>query len=215
MLASIYDWLVSADPPSSADLIFVLAGQQNRKEFASKLFEQNLAPQVLFSVGRFEIRRFAALDLPHKMNLLSAIENVPPALRHFFVSLCGNQFDVRRIPVRAFGTLGEIEALGSWLEAHPQIASVLIISSGFHLRRIRLCCQALLPRILRFQLSAVPDEDPRLVAQDWWRKGQSRKVILIELVKIVCYSVLLQLWKLGARWPAKQHQPVIFKTGSP
>jgi hypothetical protein len=212
MLASIYDWLVSADPPSSADLIFVLAGQQDRKEYAVKLFERGLAPQVLISVGRYEIRRFAALLLPHKMDLLRAIENVPPLLRHFFVAFCGKQFEVRRIPVRAFGTLGEIEALGDWLDARPRITSVLIVSSGFHLRRVRYCCRALLARNLKFQLRAVHEENPRFISQDWWRKEQSRKMILIELVKIICYSVLLPFWKLGVRWRTKPQQPIIAGT---
>jgi hypothetical protein len=57
----LHAWLSPADAPQSADLIFVLAGRVYRKEYALDLFRQGLAPRILFSVSRFEIRRFSKM----------------------------------------------------------------------------------------------------------------------------------------------------------
>src|ERR1700746_814336 len=112
MSKTLLDWLARADLPSSADAIFVLAGHKSRKVFAIQLLERGAAPRILFSVGRFEIQRFPELGLPHTIDLLQMAQSVPPPLRHFFVLFENRQFAVQRIPVRALGTLGEIDALG-------------------------------------------------------------------------------------------------------
>jgi len=39
----------------------------------------------LFSVGRFEIRRFSKLALPIQLDLLKLAQDVPPTQRHYFV----------------------------------------------------------------------------------------------------------------------------------
>jgi hypothetical protein len=47
-------------PRQSTDLIFVLAGRDYRKHYALQLFKDGIAPSILFSVSRFEIRRFSS-----------------------------------------------------------------------------------------------------------------------------------------------------------
>ncbi len=196
MLKSIYNWLVNADPPCDADLIFVLAGRQNRKAYSIDLFRKGRAPRILFSVGRFEIRRFAALDLPQTIDLLEIAKSIPPPQRHFFVQFTNDGFEVQRIPVRALGTLTEIDALSRWLESHPEISSLLVVSSETHLRRLRICCRWLLSRSVRIRLLAVPEDDLRLNTLSWWRDSQQWKLVLTEYVKIACYCVVLPLWRL-------------------
>lgn len=143
-----------ADSPEPADLIFVLAGRQDRKVYALELFEKGLAPRIVLSVGRFEIRRFARLDLPVAVDLASSASVVSPPQRHFFVALEGGHSRVQLVPVRKFGTLSEIEALARWLESRPEIQSLLVVSSGAHLPRVELCCRALLPPRLKILLIA-------------------------------------------------------------
>ena len=85
MLKFLLAWLVRADPAVPVDAIFVLAGLKARKVFAIQLLEKEFAPRVLFSVGRFEIRRFPELGLPLTIDLLQMAQSIPPPQRHFFV----------------------------------------------------------------------------------------------------------------------------------
>ncbi len=139
----LHAWLSPAEAPRSTDLIFVLAGRVHRKEYALELFRQGLAPRILLSVGRFEIRRFSKMALPVPLDLLKVAQEVPPPQRHYFVFFEGQQVRAEHVPPGRFGTLTEIAALARWLEANPLIRSLLIVSSDSHLRRIRMCCRAL------------------------------------------------------------------------
>lgn len=194
MLKFLFDWLARADPVVPADAIFVLAGQKSRKLFAIQLLEQGIAPRILFSVGRFEIRRFPALGLPQTIDLLQMAQSIPPPQRHFFVLFENQQFTVERIRVRLLGTLSEIDALADWLLTHPEISSLLVVSSGSHLRRLRVCCRRLLRRNLKCSFVATPEESGN--------NGFDRNAILLECLKIACYAVLLPFWEVARpfRW---------------
>ncbi|MGA8074510.1 MAG: hypothetical protein WB995_13615 [Candidatus Acidiferrales bacterium] len=138
------------------DLIFVLAGRPVRKIYGLELFRAGVAPRVLFSVARFEVRRFRELALPVEFDLLPIALPVPAEERHFFVLFGGGAPEVERIAVRRFGTLREIEALADYLGRHREIRSVLVVTSAVHLRRVRMCCEVILARGVHFQMAAVP-----------------------------------------------------------
>lgn len=203
MLRLLFDWLSRADPPVHADAIFVLAGLKSRKLYAIQLMQQSMTPRVLFSVGRFEIRRFPELGLPQTIDLLQMAQSIPPPERLFFVLFDNQQFTVERVPVRMLGTLSEIDALADWLSAHPEILSVLIVSSGPHLRRLRICSGALLPRNVKISFLAAPEGSAPPSPQNLWNDAPTRKKFLSELVKIICYAVFLPFWKLARPWRSK------------
>jgi hypothetical protein len=179
-----------------ADLIFVLAGRENRKEYGLELFRQGLAPRVLFSVARYEIRRFSHLSLPVPVDLLKVALDVPPPERHFFVLIEGQKVQVEHVLPGRFGTLTEIEALTQWLEDHPQIDSLVIISSESHLRRIRICCQSFLSPRLRIALIAAPDISSEK------RKFESLTAVWVERMKRLLYWAVLGV-RLG--WLRANH----------
>lgn len=197
-------WLSPADVPRSADLIFVLAGGMHRKQYALDLFRRGLAPRILFSVGRFEIRRFSKMALPAPLDLLQLAQRVPPPQRLYFVFFDGLQAQVEHVLPRRFGTLTEITALARWLEANPGIRSLLIVSSDTHLRRIRMCCRALLDggtrlAFLAAQLSSTAQAEPGpSVPQQEAPVAEesvpppSMKEDLRELFKVAIYWVLLK-----------------------
>lgn len=155
-MPSLHTWLSPADPPRSADLIFVLAGEMHRKEYALTFFRQGFSPRILISVGRFEIRRFSRMALPVPIDLLGLAQGVPPPDRHYFVFFHGEEVHADRVRPRRFGTLTEIDALARWLDAHPEIRSLLVVSSDTHLRRIRLCCRSLLRPGIELAFIAAP-----------------------------------------------------------
>ena len=200
MLKLLFDWMTRADPPAHADAIFVLAGHKSRKVFAIQLLEQGIAPRLLFSVGRFEIRRFPELGLPQTIDLLQMAQKIPPTQRHFFLLFESQQFTVQRIPVRMLGTLSEIDALADWLLAHREISSLLVVSSGSHLRRLRMCCQRMVRRNVKCSFVATPMGSRE--------NGSNRKGVLLEFFKIGCYLVILPFWELARPWRWRNRFPI-------
>ncbi len=211
MFRFFFNWLACADPVEHANAIFVLAGLKARKVFAIQLLVQGIASRVLFSVGRFEIHRFPELGLPQTIDLLQMARSIPPPQRHFFVLYESQQFTVERIPVRTLGTLSEIDALADWLGAHPQISRLLLVSSGLHLRRLRMCCRALLPRNVQAKFVATPLESVALVQENGQSDVSNRKAVLSECFKVACYSVFLPLWKMARPWRSKTISSITLK----
>ncbi len=191
MLRRLYHWLSPSDPVRHADLIFVLAGRQSRKEYALELFRQGLAPRILLSVGRFEIRRFAKLPLPVPLDLLAIASSVPPPERHYFVEFEGGMFHVEQLRPERLGTLAEIKSLARWLEGHPEVLSILLVSSASHLRRVRMCCRALLRRGLEVRLAAVP-EDGGPACPEQPSEEEPAGAVFAELLKLPAYWLLLR-----------------------
>jgi hypothetical protein len=193
LLMRLYDWLSCADFIGDADLIFTLAGRQGRKVFALELFSQMRAPSLLLSVGRFEIRRFARLSLPVPFDMVQVAAPVSPPDRHFFVIFRNNEVEVKRVARGRFGTLSEIRALAAWLGGHPEVSSLLVVSSATHLRRVRMCCRALLPPQVHILLLDVPNEDPFLQRDRWWQSRAARVMVMAEPMKLLIYRLLLLL----------------------
>ena len=179
------DWLSPSHPVSRADLIFVLAGRQSRKKYALELYRRGLAPKILLSVGRFEIRRFANLPLPVPLDLLAMAAGVPPPERHYFVEFESRTFHVDHVRPGPFGTLAEIESLARWLDSHQEITSMVVVSSPSHLRRVRMCCRARLREGVEVRLAAVPD--PKGLAEK-----ESTGAVLEELLKLPVYWMVLR-----------------------
>ena len=201
LLPGLHAWLSPTDHPNPADLLFALAGHMSRKHYALQLFREGLAPRLLFSVGRFEIRRFSKMSLPSPLDLLKLAEDLPPQQRHYFVLFQGNECRVEHVQPRRFGTLTEIASLANWLAANPEVHSLLLISDATHLRRIRLCCQSLFPPSLKLTLLPVPSSflnsaNPQPSAL------QSTARDLLELLKILVYWVLLTFRPNRRKQPA-------------
>lgn len=189
------------NPRQNADLIFVIAGRDNRKRFGLELFNQGLAPRILFSVARFEIRRFSKMALPAQLDLLKLAQDVPPPQRHFFVFFHGTECHVQHILPRRFGTLTEMASLGRWLDANPQVRSLILISNQIHLRRIGMCCRSLLPRGVEVALLAVPSSFLNS-ADEQSSAIQSRDSAVLEFLKVLVYRVLLTLRSHRRRPPS-------------
>jgi hypothetical protein len=174
-------------PCQSTDLIFVLAGRDYRKHYALQLFKDGIAPRILFSVSRFEIRRFSKLPSPVPLDLLKMAAVVPPPQRHFFVLFERSNAQAIYVPPRLFGTLTEIEALSRWLQDHPGVRSIALISSRSHLPRVRLCCRFLLTGNLEISLSSPPAQPSRP------RFADRLTDTFLEALKTVAYRIVLTL----------------------
>ncbi len=190
LLEHLYDWLSPSDSAGCGDLIFALAGRQSRKVYALELFRQGVGNNLLLSVGRFEIRNFARLSWPAEIDLGRVATATPAAMRHYFVSVESGKSEVELISRGRFGTLSEIRALSAWLQKRPHIRSLVIVSSGPHLRRVRACCRAVLPEGVQLRFLATPN-DGWLTRGDWWRNAYARRLVMKEVGKLFVYRVLL------------------------
>jgi len=198
LLRRLHGWLSPADHARPADLIFVLAGQMSRKHYALQLFHEGLAPRLLVSVGRFEIRRFSKMALPVQLDLLKLAPDVPPPQRHFFVLFQGGECHVGHVQPRRFGTLTEIASLARWLDANPEVQSIILISNETHPRRIRMCCRALLSRGVDVALLGVPNSFADSADQPN-SSIESTGSDLLEFLKVLVYRVLLTRFRAVLR----------------
>lgn len=181
--------MTTYQPGSRADLIFVLAGRENRKVHGLRLYREGWAPRLLLSVGRFEIRRFANQDLPQRVDLLKLAAPIDPPKRHFFVCISEEGIAVERTPVGTWGTLSEIQALRRWLDRHERIRRLIVISSWYHLPRVKLCCRELLGLGLTCEFLSIPERntDP---AVDRGPVARRILTVLAEMVKIPVYYLI-------------------------
>jgi len=202
LLFSIYDWLACAEGRSSADLIFALAGRQSRKISALELFRKGGGRELLVSVGRFEIRRFGLLTWPTPLDLAQAARSMPASQRHAFVSVSDGSSQIQFIRRRRLGTWSEVAALSEWLDSRPGIRSAIIITSGAHLRRVRMCCHFLLPKSQELSFAAARGEERELRRDAWWLDRSARRAVLAEFPKLALYWTLLQMraWAVHVRF---------------
>ncbi len=178
-----------SDLCQDSDVIFVLAGRECRKHFALRLWQADSVPALLLSVGRFEIRRFSTLELPVAIDLLAIASATEPRCRHYFVKIGAETAEAQQIAIGRFGTWSEIAAFSDWLQKHPSIRSATVVSSGFHLRRVRMCCRQHAPESVRLSFLAAPD-DGHFSRGGWWLDSNSRKLVLSEVLKLAIYKLL-------------------------
>ena len=188
-LIGIYNWLAQGDAQQKSDVIFVLAGRECRKWFGLRLLKEGWGDRLLLSVGRFEIRRFGDLTLPVSLDMRAIAGKTTPEQRHYLVDIEGRRAECSRIDIGRFGTWSEILAFSNWLHKNQAIRSATIVSSGFHIRRIRVCCRRLVRANCRLTFLAVPDEDERF-RNGWWRDPKCRQLVLKELAKLAVYKIL-------------------------
>lgn len=185
----IYNWLSATDALQQSDVIFVLAGRESRKQFGLQLWQKRWASRLVLSVGRFEIRRFSNLRLPATIDLLKIASATEPRRRHYFVDFDGSTASYQRVAIGRFGTLSEIRAFADWLNQNRSLRSALVVSSGFHLRRIRMCCHNFVDRDKRLTFVSVANED-QYFRNFWWHDAKARILVLKELAKLPVYKLL-------------------------
>jgi hypothetical protein len=135
-------------------------------------------------VGRFEWRRFPELGLADDGGLYRVVHETPAPRRHFFVHVGPQGTSCSLIDRRTLGTMSEAVALSKWIEME-KTRRLIIISSGFHLRRateaVRHYCSQSAPLIIPVAVPNVFETDRKLT------------LVTIELAKSMLYRVLLKL----------------------
>src|ERR1700728_2513719 len=134
-------WLVREDPLANADEIVVLSGTMPaRAEEAGKIFQMGYAPQVWVSTPGSSREELMAMGIPFSgeedYNRAVLIHEGVPA------------DDVRIYAQPIVDTENEIEEISSQMRRNGK-ASVIIVTSPQHTRRVRLLWSKIADRDLR------------------------------------------------------------------
>ena len=147
-----------------AGLIHPLGGSLERVDYAVELYQQGDSPQI-FLTG------------------CSCRENHAQAL-----AKGANPEDVIRGRAWSTNTYQEATELKAYLDNHPAIQSVIIVSSPYHMRRAQWTFNKVLGDSVAVQFAAVPFEQSQH-RQQWWTDAGSAKMVLSEYLKNLIYRL--------------------------
>lgn len=188
ILTAAWDFLATEQPLGPCDLIFVFAGVMDRKPYGLELLRRGLAPRLVLSVGRSEVRQTA--QLTGTPELLALRDQTPPNRRHFWVEVENERARIARAELERLGTFTELKALAGYLAPRPP-AKIALVSTSIHLRRVGFCCS----RIPFFaerdvMLWAVPEDASSFRREHWWKRGTHWRYVAMEYAKLGAYSLL-------------------------
>ena len=170
ILSRLGESIVSSDPPQHSDLILVLAGDflGARVLKAAELATQGFAPSVLFSStpyqdsseGRWSIRMLEGKGYPP--DLFAVAEH------------------------NARSTREEAVVIRSELQRR-RVKRVILVTSSYHSRRASIVFKIACPGV---QFLSVPAPDGHYQLDRWWADSSSRKLLVVEWIKIAGTLVL-------------------------
>jgi uncharacterized SAM-binding protein YcdF (DUF218 family) len=175
--------LVWEDPLRPAGAIVVLAGATPGREIeAARLYGEGLAPRVVLprspeAAGAPLLRELGITtkglyDL--RLDVLRALDVADGAI-------------VRLIPT-VDSTAEEAEAVVAWAKRN-QVASLIVVTSRFHTRRVRLTYDRVAAsRGIDVMVHPV-DRDGGFEPDTWWRSRTSLRTGLYELQKLLFYQL--------------------------
>lgn len=188
-----YEALTRNDPPEPVDLIFVIAGRMERKQYGLDLYRAGFAPRLLLSIGRFEVSKMAAIGFGAADELIRLRNGTMPDERHFFCEMNASGIRIDKVKLPRWSTYGELLALRGRLAGDPA-RSLMMVSTDVHLRRIAVAFE----RIFRgFPLNVVycpvPERYGSLRKEKWWRRRADRRFVIKEAIKLLGYRAILAL----------------------
>lgn len=188
LLNGLCDFLALNDFPSQSDLIFVLAGRPERKTYGLQLFRQGIAPRIILSVGRFEVRQMDEFGF-QDLKLREMVTRIAPAERHFFIELSKNSRTVMPAAIKRAGTFNELSALAAYLSKQT-VSSIILVSTSIHLRRIRWCCERISGlRQMDISFVPVPEELSSFHRDNWWKRRNHWSYVTVEYAKLLGYTL--------------------------
>jgi uncharacterized SAM-binding protein YcdF (DUF218 family) len=172
-------WLVSIDPLVKSDAIFVLDGKSPHRELeAVVLYREGWAPRIVLSRPRSDIPE----DVRRGFDLPPEREGLIRLLRRSGVP----ESAIMPLDPIVDNTLQELQVDFEYARAHG-FRRVIIVSSPYHSRRIRLIWRARFEREIPAVIRATryePVEPTR-----WWRSRRSIEDVVHEIASIAHFFV--------------------------
>ena len=193
VLVKLYEILTRNDAVQPADLIFVMAGQMQRKQYGLELFRAGVSPKLVLSIGRFEVSKMCNLDFEGTEELMTLRGRTPPDERHFFATVDGSGISTEKARIPIWNTYGEALALRHLLE-REKARRVIVVSSDIHLRRVALTVgKVFRSETVEFLYCPIPSRLMSRRQENWWIRGDDRRSVLLEMIKLAGYGVILSL----------------------
>jgi len=194
-LLRLYETLTLSDAVTPVDLIYVMAGKMERKDYGLELYRAGLSPRLVLGVGRFEVSKMHRVALEHALvkELVALRDKTPADQRHFLVKLYPAGASIEQRTLRRWSTYGEILDLKNWLQAKTA-RTVIVVSTDVHLRRVALTCTAVFRGApIEFLYCPVPAGFSLLKKEGWWTRPGDRRFVIVEMMKLAGYRVILSL----------------------
>jgi uncharacterized SAM-binding protein YcdF (DUF218 family) len=192
-LLKLYDRLTRNDSPQPADMIFVMAGRMERKRYGLELYAAGLAPELVLSVGRFEVSRMHTLGVDGLDELVTLRNRTEPHERHFLVKLDASGVRVEKIKCPRWSTYGEALGLRQFLE-QERPCKVIVVSTDVHLRRVVLTfAKVFRDAPFQFLYCSVPSRFGFLKRDEWWMRADDRWFVIKEAMKLAGYCAILSM----------------------
>jgi uncharacterized SAM-binding protein YcdF (DUF218 family) len=170
-------------PPQRADVGVLLAGHFGRAMYAADLYHQGFVPRIWISRPERE-RPLAQLDVlgvpyPRQEEISRAV-------------LLRKGVPEDRIEVVGDGvisTIAEARLVAGLLEKRPEIHSLLLITSRFHVRRAEAIFHYVLRPYSQVEIFAVGTPYDGFVADHWWKDRDSARQVFLETAKLLLFWV--------------------------
>jgi uncharacterized SAM-binding protein YcdF (DUF218 family) len=176
-LVAIGDFLVVQDELQPADVIHIIAGEDDRTELAIQLYQQGYAKQLFFTGGWCTFHNYYH---GQHGSALALDQGVPPGA-----------IAIDDSPVTS--TYSETARLKDFItQSAVPVRSVIVVSDAYHLRRARWTTRMLLGEAIRVQMAAVPFESSPYQRR-WWTDDASRRYVKDEYLKMAYYFARYQL----------------------
>ena len=192
-LLALYESLTLIDQVQAVDLIVVMAGRMERKQYGLHLLRAGMTPHLILSVGRFEVSKLKGLELSGFEDLLRLRDYTRPDERHFFVNVDSSGVLAQKVKLARWNTYGEALALRDCLKG-GKARRVMVVSTDIHLRRVAFTFRKVFRDMpVEFLYCPVPSTLSSVKKDSWWTRADDRRYVLKEVMKLAGYRVILSM----------------------
>jgi uncharacterized SAM-binding protein YcdF (DUF218 family) len=155
--------LVKEEKLQPADVLHVLGGRSERTLYALQLYRQGYGRKLFFTG-----------------------EEIAPLLRSYTINQGVPAKDVIKFESKATNTYQEAQELKRLLENDTTLRSVIVVSSPYHMRRVRWTFEQVFDDQIDLQYAPVPFDKSRDKRQ-WWTDRKSQKKVVSEYIRLFAY----------------------------
>ena len=176
--------LIAHNPtPVRADVGVSLAGSFSRALYAADLYQQNLIPKIWITrpERERELTQIDALGVPYpRQEEISRAVLLKKGVPDDRIEVIGD---------RVVSTIAEARVVSALLNERPEIHSLLLITSRFHVRRAEAIFQYILQPRSQVEIFVVGTPYDGFVADYWWKDRDSARQVVLETAKLLLFWV--------------------------
>lgn len=176
-------FLVVDVPPKRADIGLVLAGHFGRAMYAADLYHQGFVSKILISRPEREkyLEQLDSIGIPYpRQEEISRAVLLKKGVPDDRIAIIGDG---------VISTIAEARLVASFLEKQPEIHSVLLITSRFHVRRAKAIFRYILQSHSQVEVFAVGTPYDGFIADQWWKDRDSARQVFLETAKLLLFWV--------------------------